>query len=418
MLRLERAARQALTADGAALACLKVRPDGISLWATVTLPPPVTTGDDAPLARIPMSRRWPLRLRGDGLALASLVDHVENALAAFDPDVAAEFREELAELDADLGYGFQADLLGNIGPAWAFGAFPAEDGTVGWVFSCGVRDAEELVAHAEALAGLAGEPWTEGAPQDGLRRFSTQAFTVPLELAVAEDRFAVASSEAALREALPMLRTPMRPWPGESQWQAEGVLELEPNLPGDVPTNIRVRRDDEKLHAMAVLDGMTPNTLVEFLAPAAVREAEACAANLRSLALGHAMYVLDHNDEYPASLADIFEYVPAKNLFVCPGDENPELIGEDLRCSYRYVALAAVPDEPGRVVIVYENAGNHEGGRNAAFADHHVEFIPEAAFQDRLAESLELVKKKGWDEYTPEQQAAIEKFYGAGPAKQ
>ena len=147
---------------------------------------------------------YPIALYASGAPFAPMVDEMERGMNRFDPDVAAEFREEMRELNGDLGYDFQKDFLALLGPEWAVGVVPPKTPEEGaqWFFACGISDRERFVNSAARLAEISEEPWTEIEPHGAVRLFRTRAFTVPVEIAVAEDAFLMASSEPALESAL------------------------------------------------------------------------------------------------------------------------------------------------------------------------------------------------------------------------
>jgi hypothetical protein len=124
----------------------------------------------------------------------------------------------MSELNDDLGYDFAADFLGNLGPRWAVGVFPPSEETGGgFVFTCSLADADEFVRCAEGLARLSDEPWSEGAGPGGLRLISTQAFTIPVWLAVSEHDMALATGRAVLDAA--MGAVPARPAAPAADWE-------------------------------------------------------------------------------------------------------------------------------------------------------------------------------------------------------
>jgi len=135
--------------------------------------------------------------------------------------------------------------------------------------------------------------------------------------------------------------------------------------------------------------------------------------DLRVIGDGILMYENDHG-KFPDTLDDLLPgYLSSERVLVCPRDEAPMTIGKGLKCSFHYVGPLRTRDE--RVVIAYDKRGNTKGGRNVLFMDHHVEWIAEADFGRALQESLEIVKQKEWDKYSPERRAAIEAFHSDKP---
>ncbi len=421
--------------DSPSLACLHIGEQSVRLTGTIRLPGGVPLAERT-LLPPELPEEWPYRLWGSGADFASRMDRVEALMEALDPDVAAEFREEMAELNADLGYDFQRDLLGNLGPWWVDVVLPARNGEdPEQVFACGLRRSDQFIRCAEGLARLAQEPWEEVEPLGGLRCFSTLMFTEPLELAVGEDRLLVARSAPALRtmhegigEAKVTSRETRHVWAvqGIATLRRIGELLLEEEespalrlsllkVPSEARALLRVGRFPNALRLEIEVEGITPQELSDSLMPP-VEEAGRISGrntyirNLCDVGIAITLYRNDNAGEYPATLADLVpKYVPARKL-VCPGDENPMTIAGDIKCSYHYVGKL-LPNVPVRVIIVHDKAGNHEGGRNALFADAHVEWMEEDEFQATMKQSLELLKREGWDKYSPEQQKAIEAFY-------
>ena len=160
----------------------------------------------------------------------------------------------------------------------------------------------------------------------------------------------------------------------------------------------------------------------------------ACLSNLRNICLGMAMYQTDYADQYPETLQDVFQYMPVPKVFICPNDPKPMVIPDSfkhrkrfpdggLKCSYHYVGRLS-PETDERVILIYENTGNHVYEkddnlhvRNVVVADLHAETLPEDEFQARLRQSLKLVKQADWDSYSPERQAEIEAFYQDRPLR-
>ena len=137
-----------------------------------------------------------------------------------------------------------------------------------------------------------------------------------------------------------------------------------------------------------------------------------CISNLKQLSFGLMVYRQDRDGELPASLAELYpDYLDDADVLVCPADRNPMDIGKGLKSSYYYVGKISAWRAGPMVIVAYDKRGNHRDGRNAAFVDGHVEFIPEADFRRRLQESLDMLKRRGWEGLTAEEQARIEAFY-------
>lgn len=283
MRRLIDAVIESCHLDAPLVARLHIGEKELRLTGAAALPPTPPLGTAAVMAPLPEDSiygSW-----GWLPDLNVLIGGMEAAMDVVDRDIAMEFRTEMAELDADLGYDFRQDFLANLGPDWAETLVPAAGGPQ-WMIVCGLRDREQFIRCAEGLARLAGERWTEGTPEGAIRHFSTRAFTIPLELAVAEHRVFVATSTAALRRSIEAAGKPegLRPEPGAA-WEAHGlahVPELIAVLAGnDAPPErgmmllllkgarigVDVRRQGERLEYDVRLDGITPEQLDLFAGP-------------------------------------------------------------------------------------------------------------------------------------------------------
>ena len=260
---------------------------------------------------------------------------------------------------------------------------------------------------------------------------------MPVEVAIGGNMAALGSSQAALRAVLPMLGAPQTgheeaapvweahaavrwPLPQSASVEESPVLGWLRNLPEGTRVVADIVRRTDELYARIALLGVTPEDVARGLAESLAvdlghSKRTACRGNLHDIGLGIILHRNDHGMEYTATLAELFpQYVEVARSFVCPGDKEPVTIGEGIKCSYWY-AGKLLPGTPPNVIVAYDKAGNHEGGRNALFGDMHVEWVAEEAFQARLNEGLRLLKQKDWDKYTPEQQKAIEAFYSGKP---
>ncbi len=398
-------------------------------------PPLAEVGEAGRLFVLPEAcaeRTW-----GWAPSLAPLVDHAADVLAAFDPDVAAEFREEMAELNADLGYDFQQDFLGNLGPGWVHAVFPPEDGEAEqWLYAYGVQDREKLIRCAEGLARLADESWEEGRPEGGIRRFSSRVFAIPLEVAVDEHRAFLASSPEALRRGLALARESEAIWPQPGTvWETHSIVQLRDLVVDLLDAEMSearraavlqalagargtadIRRLPERVEFELLVEGIGPGELQRALVPVvegARQEAAAatCVSNVHNIGLALMTYKADHEGRAAGNLAELVEggYV-APNRLVCPTDGEPMTVAGEVKSSYHYLA-GLNGNAPGLVVVAFEKGGNHGGRRPVLFADCHVELMAEDGFRAAQVRSLELLKAKGWEDYTPEQRTAIEAFH-------
>jgi len=108
----------------------------------------------------------------------------------------------------------------------------------------------------------------------------------------------------------------------------------------------------------------------------------ACLNNLRILSVGCMMYANDHDGLLPAKLSELYpNYAAGLNLFACPAHNAKEIARgniddqSDYKLEIPGAKLGEVKD-PARTIMISEKEANHRGGRNAAYADGHVEFIP------------------------------------------
>ncbi len=228
---------------------------------------------------------------------------------------------------------------------------------------------------------------------------------------IVEKQQAVAWSLAV--EQLTRLKNGERAWvPDTVDWQlVEITVEVWPLLRvRGFPNTLRSEIGFEKMIPQHLRDSLKPS--VEEPGPKS-RKAD-CKRNLRHIGVGIVFYRNDNADEFPATLANLYPKYMEARTFVCPGDENPRTLAGDIKCSYHYVGKL-LPHAPDTAIIVYEKAGNHEGGRHVIVADGHVKWIEEDEFEARMKQSLELLKGEGWDKYSPEQQKAIEAFYAGQP---
>lgn len=194
----------------------------------------------------------------------------------------------MAELNRDLGYDFGADFLGALGSEWAFGILPFEkDAGLDWVLVGGVRDAATFIERAGRLAAISGEPWSELAAEDGMRRFATRALTVHLHVAVGDGVVLAAPSEQAMTRALKLERgpgekAPTAPWSIRLQATLPGLGRMLPQnadtefarhglsqLPLDARVTVDLRRLPEALSAYIRIQGVTPADLPKAIAPKA-----------------------------------------------------------------------------------------------------------------------------------------------------
>jgi len=429
---------------GAGLTTLRLGEDAIRLEVVAAL----SGGDAEGLGRAPsaqllhLPQECCLMLRGTGADFPSLTDRLERFMEAFDPDVAEEYRQDLSELNRDLGYDFRSHFLGSLGSRWAAGLLPPDhEGAANWIFACELRDPDGFLQCARQLARLTQEPWQQKPSVGAARRFSTRAFTVPLELALAaENLLLVAPSMPALRRSLevtgvdgakrkkpPAAGRSGRSWqfhvcgrlaalppllPGGEKWSALRLALT--RFPPGAEAILNIERTRAALRVEMGLVGMRPEDLAESAASGSaegerIASKKRCQDNMNTIGFAVNRYRID-KEKNPGTLAGLCPGYLSPYQLLCPADKDPMTIEKNLRSSYHYVGRLD-PDSEASVIIAYENAGNHEGGRNVLIYWGRAEWLSEKQFRERLQQSLRLLKKNNWDKYSTERQKEIEAFY-------
>ncbi len=366
---------------------------------------------------------WPERLLVSGISFADLFDFVEAAETRFDPDVGDEFREEMAELDRDLGLSFRNDFLASLGNDWAVLIREDDAGGRKPAVWCEVGDKSKVLAGARAMAELGEAPWEEAEGEQDETVVKTAAFGRPFTMVIRENGLALAGSaeiaraalaaempavyrrvagERSIRYAAPLgsLRAPletMRPA------QAAEMLELlRVPVEGVVEFDLRMGPGYGWGFRLAVSD-MTPRDFTAALAPlfadmdAARGEArhKACASNLSQILKACITYQANNEAAWPPNLEALFPaYLDNEKVLICPAR------GE--RPSYRFLGSFPTLDVGPDFPVIYDIGGNHPGGRNVGFYDGHVEWMAEVEFQAMLerhhaefVEAVEAAKANG-----------------------
>lgn len=118
--------------------------------------------------------------------------------------------------------------------------------------------------------------------------------------------------------------------------------------------------------------------LVGFLAPGAMKLREKarrskCQNNLKQIFYALSAYRDDHNEQYPASLDDLYDqYLDDLEVFKCPTSANP-VPGTPSGGDYDYntgLSPASKSTEP----IIEDKDGNHPDGVNTARVGGHITF--------------------------------------------
>jgi hypothetical protein len=122
-----------------------------------------------------------------------------------------------------------------------------------------------------------------------------------------------------------------------------------------------------------------------ILYPALTRALEmtrraSCAANLHSLEISLSLYRTENADAYPQDLDPLVKGgLQLPKLLKCPSCEG------NRKCDYFY--LAPAKDAPATTMVACDFRGNHQGEmRNVLHMDGHIKGLPEAEFQQALAQ--------------------------------
>lgn len=113
-----------------------------------------------------------------------------------------------------------------------------------------------------------------------------------------------------------------------------------------------------------------------------------CGSCLRQIALGVHMYAQDHDNRLPPNLQAIADagMLPVE-LLSCEG--RPYI--------YRAADLPNLNVSP-MMILAYDSAGAHRGGRTVVFVDGHVEWTNEAHFAELIARDNQLRREHGLPE--------------------
>lgn len=130
-----------------------------------------------------------------------------------------------------------------------------------------------------------------------------------------------------------------------------------------------------------------------------------CASNLRQIGQGVLMYANDHGGTLPPDLKTVVRGEYDGMVLACPATDHddgswghpedrirarwlPETV------SYVYLGAGLRSTLPADVVVAYERPENHDGaGMNLLFNDGHVEWFDLNLAEQKLAESVEVVKR-------------------------
>ena len=432
--RLSAAVSTLLPVEGPSLATLHLGERSIAL-KDVTLRPRRNGTRLKRTVRVPRSAMWPhlaaacpVHVWTRGTGFASGLKALERFLTAFDRDMGAEFREEMAELNRDLGYGFERDLLGSLGPQWLLGFLDVEP-TVkpAWVFACGLRDRDKLIKCAARLAKLAEEPWTEEKPYQGARRFRTRAFEMPLAIGVTDDALVMASSSHAFHRAIDLIlkraqgvvpvgepETAGPRWAVRAAAKWGALARLLPagreedafrgfwsKLPRESRLVFECRSFPDRMWAEIRIEGFGPEEIRTWVGPFRrllnLKQEKGrntiCKGNLKQILMACINYE-KAKAHWPLHLRELLpDFVWGAEVFQCPS--APKRRGPDGKPlpSYRYLGGLDSKNFGSMTIVIYDLKGNHPDGRNVGYLDGHVVWRTEARFKADLARCLEELKQ-------------------------
>lgn len=193
---------------------------------SASLPPATPARGFAQAALRPLPPLRGLQVTVSGFRPAEMLDFIAGAEDRFDPDAGQEFREELTELNRDLGFDFRKDLLAHLGD-WGLSVGPSDEGRPVWSAVARLDSAAQFLAAAQRLAEFVEAGWAEGPEYGDARRFTTSAFTASLSLAVRPEWFVMASSPEEAQRLADWTRTPPGVGDPDVVWRLDASLDLD-----------------------------------------------------------------------------------------------------------------------------------------------------------------------------------------------
>jgi prepilin-type processing-associated H-X9-DG protein len=118
-----------------------------------------------------------------------------------------------------------------------------------------------------------------------------------------------------------------------------------------------------------------------------------CQNNLKQIALAVKQFEVDHNDTYPKSATaegwknELNPYLSIGRVWTCPGHEE-EGSGYEINPRVAGVSSGQIPNSAG-LPIAWDKQPHHLDGRNVAFADGHIKWFAEEAFQSSVKPEAE-----------------------------
>ncbi len=371
---------------------------------------------------------YPFIIRGTLTNAADSVDVVNSILAAVDPDIVSEFRDECADFRADFGFDPLEDFLGNLVDEWAVGLRFDDSFELNALAAVRLADPSRLQSQIDAL----------------IRDFNldidytvvsgTMIYTAPAasgktlawaivgdQLLIGKDFETIATVARRANDADPVqpsrsLQALMRYLPHDSAGlvlidAAEGARlalragEGDPEL-AEFEEAFKKLADSPAAIGVAFVRGEGALSVRLAATPAIDKDARALfwksidasmtrarmlskrlvsMSNIQGILTACFLYANDHKEAWPQSFAELLELgLVGPPSFRSPLDDSQETItveNVDRLSSYLYRDGTGLP--PTEVVICDREL--HDGGAGFGFADGHVEWIEGARAKELLA---------------------------------
>jgi prepilin-type processing-associated H-X9-DG protein len=199
-----------------------------------------------------------------------------------------------------------------------------------------------------------------------------------------------AASAAAIRDVVAAALTQLSEIPTLKQAYPKldtAVAMLTPQVVGNTA---RVSLDKTQFQRLAA-DFLTPGLFAMHQSILRLQ----CGTTLSGMGKAMLIYANDYDDKWPPNLETLVERAeyPRSGL-LCPAMRHRPDYESYV---YRGADTGGAWVEP-MIIMVYDRAGNHEGGRNVLFVDSHVEWVTEERFAELVKQDNELRRKRGFAE--------------------
>ncbi len=211
-----------------------------------------------------------------------------------------------------------------------------------------------------------------------------------------------------LKEAVPVLMEmleskevilPPTPYIME-EWTVQMVAmitlkSIDPELFSEAEAVVKKMRegDDPQMRRIAA------KTLAKIEKEREMARRAACISNLKQIGVALLYkYAAARDGRFPKCLSDLFpDYITSPSLFICPSADIgiPERITRDnVNLAYEYIpGLRKGLRGADSILVLYDRAGNHQGGRGALFLDGTVRWIPDEAWAATYQRHKELLRR-------------------------